>query len=159
MPLDPQRFRDTMGHVVTGVCVIAVRDADGAVLGMTASSVASLSLDPPMLLLCVGLEAEIHDPIVRAPAFGVSVLAAGQEELAVRFATQGRQRFDDPSGEVTPGGLPRLKGAIAHLECRRGEVFRGGDHSIVTGTVEWAATPGGPPLCYFRSAYGSVGRR
>ena len=158
MPLDPKRFRETMGHLVTGVSVVSARDAEGIVVGMTASSVASLSLEPPMILVCVGLEAEIHDTIVRAPLFGVSVLAEGQEDLALRFATKGRQRFDGVDGGAMPDGLPRVPGAIAHLECRRGEVFRSGDHSIVTGTVEWAATADGQPLCYFRTAYRGLAR-
>lgn len=151
--MDADRFRLAMGHLVTGVSVVAARGADGRVLGMTASAVASLSLEPPMLLVCVDRSAEIHDTLVGAPLFGLNILAAGQRELALRFATRGEQHFDGLDVGISPGGLPRIPGALAHFECRRGPVYDGGDHSIVTGTVEWAATDDGAPLCYFRSGY------
>jgi flavin reductase (DIM6/NTAB) family NADH-FMN oxidoreductase RutF len=152
MPLDASRFRHAIGLLPTGVTVVTARlGAD--VIGMTASAVTSLSLDPPMLLVCVGHAAEIHEAIVGAPIFGVAMLAVGQEEVAERFATRGRQRFAPDEGHPGPAGLPLIDGALAHLECRRAEVFRGGDHSIVTGVVEWAQTRDGAPLCYFRSAY------
>lgn len=142
-----------MGHLVAGVSVVAARAAEGRVLGMTASAVASLSLEPPMLLVCVDRSAEIHDTLVSAPLFSLNILAAGQRELALRFATRGEQHFDGLDVGISPGGLPRIRGALAHFECRRGSVYDGGDHSIVTGTVEWAATDDGAPLCYFRSGY------
>lgn len=158
MPLDPQRFRQTMGSLVTGVTVVAARDARGVLRGMTANSVTSLSLEPPMLLVCVGREADIHEALVSAPLFGVSLLAEGQEDLAERFATRGSQHFGDLDVGVTPGGLPRIRGAIAHVECRRDAVHPAGDHTIVTGVVEWAATETGAPLCHFRSRYTGVVR-
>ncbi|MBI4541549.1 MAG: flavin reductase family protein [Gemmatimonadetes bacterium] len=153
MPIDADRFRLAMGHLVAGVSVVAARAAEGRVLGMTASAVASLSLEPPMLLVCVDRSAEIHDTLVSAPLFSLNILAAGQRELALRFATRGEQHFDGLDVGISPGGLPRIRGALAHFECRRGSVYDGGDHSIVTGTVEWAATDDGAPLCYFRSGY------
>ncbi|MDO8665260.1 MAG: flavin reductase family protein [Gemmatimonadales bacterium] len=158
MPLDPQRFRQTMGSLVTGVTVVAARDARGVLRGMTAASVTSLSLEPPMLLVCVGHDAEIHDTLVGSPLFTVSVLAEGQDRLAERFATRGSQHFDDLDARVTPGGLPVIAGAIAHLECRRDAVHAAGDHTIVTGVIEWAATEPGAPLCHFRSRYMGVVR-
>lgn len=158
MPLDPQRFRQTMGSLVTGVTIVAARDPRGKSRGMTASSVTSLSLEPPMLLVCVGHEAEIHDSLVGAPLFGLSVLAEGQEGLALRFATKGSQHFDDLDVGFTPSGLPLIQGALAHLECRSEAVHSAGDHTIVTGVVEWAATREGPPLCHFRSRYMGLAR-
>lgn len=144
-----------MGLFPTGVTVVTARHG-AEVLGMTASSVASLSLAPPMLLVCVGHSAEIHSALVAAPIFGVQVLAAGQEELALRFATRERQHFAAGEGRPGPAGLPLIDGALAHLECRRGEVFSAGDHTIVTGVVEWVETREGAPLCYFRSTYRSL---
>ncbi|MBI1723265.1 MAG: flavin reductase family protein [Gemmatimonadetes bacterium] len=158
MPLDSQLFRQTMGSFVTGVAIVTARDARGLLRGMTASSVAALSLEPPMVLVCVGHEAEIHDALARTPSFGLAVLAKGQEDLAVRFATRGMQHFADLDVAVTPGGLPRIPGAIAHVECRRDAVYAAGDHSIVTGLVEWAETDAGAPLCYFRSRYTELAR-
>lgn len=158
MPIDAKRFRQTLGSFATGVTVVAARDAAGVLAGMTASAVASLSLEPPMLLVCVGREAEIHDALKAAPLFGVTVLAEGQDDLAMRFATKGTQHFDGLDVGVTPGGLPRLAGAIAHLECRRDAVFAAGDHTVVTGVVEWADVTEGRPLCYFRSRFTGLAR-
>lgn len=153
MAVDAQRFRDTMAQLATGVTVVTLRDEQGRPMGMTASAVCSLSLEPPMLLVCVDRNAEIHGAIVRTPFFGVNVLALEQEQLAVRFARREPDRFDGTDWDVGPAGLPVLPGALAQLECRRADVFAAGDHAIVTGVVEWATTRGGEPLCYFRSRY------
>lgn len=153
MPIDAALFRQAMAELVTGVAVVCARESGGRVVGMTASSVASLSLVPPMLLVCVDHEADLHPVIVSAPEFAVSVLAVGQEDAAVRFATRGQQILDAAGLPAAPGGLPLIQGAVAHILCRRAAVYEGGDHSIVTGTVEWAETSPGLPLCYHRSSY------
>ena len=92
MALDAARFRQTMGQLATGVSVVTVRTPQGD-FGMTASSVSSLSLDPPLLLVCVGHDATIHDALARAERFGVSILAADQEAAGRRFADRARQRI------------------------------------------------------------------
>lgn len=152
MPLPPDAFRHAMSALAAGVCIVTVRDAAGQAQGMTATSVTALSLEPPLVLVCVGREAAMHDTVVAAPAFGLVMLAAGQQDLAARFATRGRQEF--AGGEpVTPAGLPRLAGALGTLDCRRRDVLPGGDHSIVVGVVEWADTAPLEPLLYFRGRY------
>jgi flavin reductase (DIM6/NTAB) family NADH-FMN oxidoreductase RutF len=156
MTLDETQFRHTMSQLVTGVSVVALKTDSGLALGMTAGSVTSLSLEPPMLLVCVDHAAEIHDQLVRAPRFAISVLAADQRDLAVRFATRGEQSFQGVDVGLSPNGLPVIRGAIARLECRLGAVYAGGDHSIVTGVVEWADTSPGNPLCHFRSGYAEL---
>jgi flavin reductase (DIM6/NTAB) family NADH-FMN oxidoreductase RutF len=156
MPLDAARFRQTMGQLVTGVAVITVRAAEGG-LGMTASSVSSLSLEPPLLLVCVGHEAAIHDELLEAERFGVNVLAADQEALARRFADRARQRMAATELELSPGGVPVLAGALARIECRRHAHFAAGDHAIVTGALEWADVGVGRPLCYFRGGFAGLG--
>ncbi len=156
MPLDAVRFRQTMSQLVTGVTVVAARAARGRAVGITASSVTSLSLDPPLLLVCVGRDTEIHDVILEAERFGVSVLAAGQAELARRFATRGQQAIEAGELATSPGGAPILQGALARIECRRRDRFEGGDHTIVTGTLEWSDVTAGEPLCYCRGRYGGL---
>ena len=142
-----------MGSLAAGVAVITARTADGTAMGMTATSVTSLSLDPPLLLVCVDHAAELHEPIVRAEWFGVQVLAADQRELAVRFSTRGQHRFG--GGEpLTPAGLPRLPGALALVDCRRTALTPGGDHTIVVGRLEWAESHPGEPLVYYHGQYG-----
>jgi flavin reductase (DIM6/NTAB) family NADH-FMN oxidoreductase RutF len=153
MNLSPERFRATMAHLVAGVTVVAVKDDAGRSVGMTASAVTSLSLEPPMLLVCIDRSAAIHDLIVRARAFSVSILAADQEDVARRFADPERHEFAMEGVAAGPSGLPLVEGALAHLECARGAVYGGGDHSIVTGTLDWSRTREGAPLCHFGSSY------
>lgn len=156
MPLDAARFRQTMGQLVTGVAVVTVKTPTGG-LGMTASSVTSLSLDPPLLLVCVGKEAVIHDALMRSERFGICVLAAQQDGLARRFADRERQTLTEDELDLSPGGVPVLGGALARIECQHRGHFAAGDHTIVTGTVEWSELGEGWPLCYFRGAYAELG--
>ncbi len=157
MPLDEARFRHTMSHLVTGVTIVTARVPRGRAVGITASSVTSLSLDPPMLLVCVGRDAEIHDVLLEAERFGVNVLSAGQVELARRFADRGRQHFEEGEVAATPGGAPVLPGSLARIECRRRSHLDGGDHTIITGTLEWSEVSEGRPLCYFGGRYAELG--
>jgi flavin reductase (DIM6/NTAB) family NADH-FMN oxidoreductase RutF len=156
MALDAAQFRRTMGQLVTGVTVVTVRTPTGG-LGMTASSVTSLSLDPPLLLVCVGKDAMIHDALMRAERFGVTVLAAQQDGLARRFADLERQVLAERDLVLSPGGVPIFADALARIECQHRGHFAAGDHSIVTGTVEWSDLGEGWPLCYFRGAYAELG--
>lgn len=156
MPLDASEFRRAMGQLVTGVTVVTTRDPAGRPLGMTASAVASLSLRPPMVLVCVDRQAEIHRPLLAARHFGINVLAAGQVELARDFALKEAKSWDGLGMTDSPQGVPRLPGVLAFLECRREDVHQGGDHSIVTGTVQWGTTGPGNPLCYFGGTYAEL---
>ncbi len=153
MPIDSPSFRHAMSRLPTGVTVLVARERDGGFIGMTASAVTSLSLDPPMILACIGHEAAAHAALTGGAAFGVNILAADQEEASRRFASKGEQRLDGTGMERTPAGFPRLPGALAWLEVRRTAVHPEGDHSIVTGVVEWAAATEGEPLLYFLGGY------
>ena len=156
MALDEARFRHTMGQLVTGVTIVTARAPRGRAVGITASSVTSLSLDPPMLLVCVGRDAEIHDVLLEAERFGVNVLAAGQVEMARRFADRGRQHLGEEELVTSPGGAPLIPGTLARIECRRRSRFDGGDHTIITGTPEWSEVGEGKPLCYFGGRYAEL---
>ena len=156
MPIDPDLFRHTMSHFASGVTVLAVRDAAGIAHGMTASAVASLSLEPPMLLVCVDRKAALAGLATRAEMFSVSILARDQEAIAIRFADRDREAWQQGEGTTTPSGLPLVPGAITHAELRRGPVYDGGDHFIITGVLEWAHSGPGEPLLYFRSRYAGL---
>ncbi|HWO90223.1 MAG TPA: flavin reductase family protein [Gemmatimonadales bacterium] len=152
MPLDSREFRDTMSHLAGAVSVVIVRDG-AAFLGMTANTVTSLSLEPPLLLVCVDRGAIIADAITSSDLFAVSFLAADQEDIARRFADRERARFDSQP-KLSPAGLPVIPGALAHLDCRRTDVFEAGDHRIVVASPEWSETREGAALIYFRRRYG-----
>ncbi len=151
MPVTPDEFRRTLSHLAAAVTIVAVRDG-ARWHGMTASAVTSLSLEPPMVLVCVAFKAAIHDRLVSSELFGISILAEDQADLAVRFADRDRHAFGEAPA-LSPAGLPLIGGALAHLDLRRAAVLRGGDHSIITGTVEWSSVADGRPLLHFRSRY------
>lgn len=156
MPVDPDRFRSALGRFASGVTVLTMRDADGKDHGMTATAFSSLSLDPPLVLVCVDRGASMAGPLGQATHFAVNLLARGQEELSRRFAEKDVDRF---SGVATVRGredVPLLDGAIAHLECRIDARHPGGDHVIVVGEVLDARAHEGEPLVYHLGRYGRI---
>lgn len=152
---DPAAFRATMGHFATGVTVVTAIGPEGPV-GMTANAVASLSLDPLLLLVCFDEGARTL-PIVRATRrFGVNVLAADQAALAERFASKHEGKFDEVLHEVRDG-VPLLDGSLAWVACDLAELLPGGDHVIGIGAVTAASHREGEPLVWFRGAYAGLG--
>jgi flavin reductase (DIM6/NTAB) family NADH-FMN oxidoreductase RutF len=145
-----------MGRFATGVTVLTLNGAGGRPLGMTASSLASVSLVPPLVSVCVDHEAELHDAIVAAPQFTVNILESSQETLARRFADQHEDRFDGVGYHRSPEGLVLLDGALAHIECDHWAHYPGGDHTIIIGRVIGGSTRDGRPLLYYRSGYASL---
>ncbi len=135
---DTTLLRRAFGAFATGVTIVTVGGAEPH--GMTANSFASVSLDPPLLLVCVGVQAVMHGRLLAGDGFGVSVLAAGQEDLARHFAnrwrTVGRAEFD--AVDWVPGrctGAPLIVGALAHFECTVWDTYDGGDHTIFVGRL------------------------
>ncbi len=142
-----------LGRFATGVTVVTVTAPDGRPHGMTASSLTSVSLDPPLVLVCVDHAARMHPLITSADTFVVNVLAADQEELARRFADPHDDRFDGVRYGTTPSGLVHLDGVLARIECRRQALHEAGDHTIVLGRVAGGDAREGHPLMYFRGGY------
>jgi len=155
--VEPDRFRTVMGHFATGVAVVTV-DAPGGPQGMTANAVASLSLDPVLVLVCFDNGARTLPEVRRAGRFGVNVLAAGQEHLARRFASKDAAKFAEVPHSVHDG-IPVLDGALAWVGCALERLVPGGDHTIGIGAVQAAelGPPGTEPLVWFRGGYGALG--
>lgn len=150
-PFDPRQFRQVLGHFLSGVTVVAVRH-DGETRGMTASAFSSLSLDPPLVLVCVGHKAHLHALLRADGRFSISILAQDQGPVSNHFAGYAPDvavTWDD-----TFGGTPVVAGALAWLDCAVQELHPGGDHTIVIGRVERAAVADGAPLAYYRGKYG-----
>ncbi len=154
--VDPAHFRELMGRFATGVTVLTVNGPGDCALGMTASSLASVSLVPPLVSVCVDHEAELHDAILAAPVFVVNVLESGQEVLSRRFADHHEDRFEGVGYHRSPEGLVLLDGALAHLECDRFAIHPAGDHTLIIGRVIGGSTGEGRPLLYYRGGYGSM---
>ncbi|HLA91637.1 MAG TPA: flavin reductase family protein [Gemmatimonadaceae bacterium] len=157
-PITPDAFRDVLGRFATGVTVLTTRDAEGRDRGMTVSAFAALSLEPPLVLVCVARDATIAGAVAAASHFGVSVLAAHQEPLARRFADPNADRFDAVPLSRGASGVALVRGALAHLECRATARHEGGDHTIVVGEVLAASALEGEPLVHFRGDYGRFAR-
>ena len=155
--VEPDRFRTVMGHFATGVAVVTV-DAPGGPQGMTANAVASLSLDPVLVLVCFENGARTLAEVRRSGRFGVNVLADDQEHLARRFASKGTAKFSEVSHNVHDG-IPVLDGALAWVGCTLERLVPGGDHTIGIGAVHAAelGPPGTQPLVWFRGDYGAIG--
>lgn len=145
-------FRHLMGHFATGVTVVTSA-VDGQLTGMTVSAFASLSLEPPLVLICIHHEAQSHDLIVSAGLFAVNILSEDQEYISRRFASSSAEKFISGEYRISEHGLPLLNGVLATLECRVVNRVPGGDHTIFIGEPLDAQIHKSKPLLYYRSGY------
>lgn len=152
-PVDPPEFRQLLGRFATGVTIVTAVRPDGRPIGMTASSLASVSLQPPLVSLCIDREAEIHEVLRSAPRWAINILAADQEALSRRFAAPNDDRFDGIGYDTTSTGLVLLDGTLAHIECVPEAFHPAGDHTIVVGRVTGGRTHPRLPLLYYRGGY------
>jgi flavin reductase (DIM6/NTAB) family NADH-FMN oxidoreductase RutF len=153
MAIDRTELRRVMGHFATGVSVITTRDVDGKAYGLTANALCSVSLDPPLLLVCIDKGAESHSAFERAGVFAVNILGLGHQDLSRRFAVSGGDKFVDVAHRAGATGAPLLEGVLGTVECRIVAVHDAGDHTIYIGEVEHLTGSGGDPLLFFRGKY------
>ena len=154
---DAKELRRVMGMFATGVTVLTTRDVNGKPYGLTANAVTSLSLDPPLLIICIDKRAETHPHFFDSRCFVVNILAEDQEELSSRFARTGGDKFQGVPFSTNQDGVPVLEGTLAHVECRIIETHEGGDHVIHIGEVHHAEVRGGDPLLFFQGKYRHLG--
>jgi len=150
-------FRQALGQFASGVTVITAERAPGLVHGMTASSFASVSLDPLLILVCVAHSAQMLSVMEAQKRFGVSILKDDQREISKFFAKpeQGQKEESDLGIRFrwTPGGIPLLEGTLVQLGCNVVATHVSGDHTIFVGEVESAEIHSGRPLLHFRGEY------
>lgn len=159
MTVDPDTFRSVLGRFASGVTVVTVRDDSGRDHGMTVNAFCSLSLVPPLVLICVDRSASMHETLLVVPHFAVSILAAQQEPLSRKFSNaEEHLRFDGTGYSRGRTGAALLDDALAHLECRRVDQRVAGDHTIVIGEVETAVAHARRPLLYYRGGYAQLER-
>ncbi|MFZ4746073.1 MAG: alpha/beta fold hydrolase [Sphingomonas sp.] len=151
---DPRTLRDALGCFATGVTIVTALDGDGAPIGLTANSFTSVSLDPPLLLVCIAKTAGSGPALRDATHFAVNVLQIGQQPASNRFASKGEDRFAGLDWHPGETGVPVLSGSLSAFECGRHAVHDGGDHYILIGRVVCARfEPRRDPLLYFRGKY------
>lgn len=144
-----------MSRFASGVTVVTTLDATGVPTGFTASAFSSLSLHPPLVLVCLDRRAECFEAFRTAPKLAISILARGQDAAATLFATRGADKFG--AVQTTPGeasGMPLIDGALAQVECRTYARFDGGDHVILVGEVLRTKVTAAEPLLHYNRAFG-----
>jgi flavin reductase len=152
MTFDPKKQRKIMGQFATGVTVVTT-GGEAGLHGLTANAVASLSLDPPLVLVAVDKRSATLDYLRKNRCFAVNILRVDQEVLSRRFATVGPKDFSDLNITAAATGAPILADCMAFVDCRVVDVLPGGDHDIFVGEIVAGEYQGGEPLLYFSGAY------
>jgi flavin reductase (DIM6/NTAB) family NADH-FMN oxidoreductase RutF len=151
--IGPDDFRRVLGHFATGVTIVTTCDADARPTGLTVSAFTSLSLDPPLVLVCVDHKSQSYPALWESGHFAVNMLTTEQELVSRRFASTRMDKFDDVPYRLGDLGVPLIDAALAQLECVTVSRHVEGDHTIFVGRVERAWTATGEPLLYFRGRY------
>jgi len=151
--LTKTEFRRACAKFPTGVTIVTVLDAEGCPHGMTASSFTSVSLEPPLVLVCVDHRASVLAHLRRAQHISINILSEGQQDLSAHFARPGHDRFTGVEWEAGQGGVPLISGALARFECSIHRMVDAGDHTILIAEVLDAEYHDGRPLVYFGSSY------
>jgi len=152
-PVASREFRRACGRFATGVTIASVVDSQGAPHGLTVSSFTSVSLHPPLILICLGHEVSAIHHFRAATHFGINVLAEDQRALSERFARRGEDRFDGLAWQPGVTGVPLLPGVLAAIECAVHRIVPMGDHDILVGEMVHMQINDGEPLLYFSGSY------
>ncbi len=156
MPVSEIEFRNALSRFASGVSVVTTRDSQGRFFGITVSAFCSVSLSPPLVLICIEKETASHYAFQESGAFIVNVLKNSQVDLSERFAAPAPDKFEDVAHTPGIAGIPRLHSTLASIECSISGVHEGGDHSVFIGSVESSSVDDGEPLLYFRGRYNSL---
>jgi flavin reductase (DIM6/NTAB) family NADH-FMN oxidoreductase RutF len=154
MPVTQEQFRAALGSFASGVTVVTTKDAQEKMLGITVSAFCSVSLSPPMVLICIEKTAGSHYAFEESNVFIVNILREGEAATSELFASLRDDKFTGLEHKSGIDGVPILDHTLATLECRVKFAYHGGDHSIFVGEVENVKVANGEPLLYFRGHYG-----
>ena len=150
--IDPTEFRQAMAGFPSGVTIVTTLDGAGAMAGFTASAFSSVSLDPALVLVCPALTSATYPHLVSRQSFAIHILAAGQQDLAMAFASKGTDKVAALDWSLSDLGNPVLPGAACVIECTLWREYEGGDHAIVVGAVQRIALTDRPVLLYHRGS-------
>jgi flavin reductase (DIM6/NTAB) family NADH-FMN oxidoreductase RutF/NAD(P)H-dependent FMN reductase len=153
-PISEAAFREALSRFASGVTVVTAVATTGPV-GFTASAFTSVSLSPPLVLVCVAKKASVHDALIAAPRFGVSLLASGQRWIAEQFGRPGANRFQNVPLRGGSSTVPLIEASLASLECARHATHEAGDHTLLVGEVVGVTVTTGAPLLHYSRQYGS----
>jgi flavin-dependent trigonelline monooxygenase, reductase component len=156
MPFDQKEYRSALGSFATGVTVVTTTDEAGLGHGLTVNSFTSVSLDPPLVLWCLGNKSDSYELFSKTDHYAINVLAAGETDFAMRFAGKGDQQIDGGDYSVLKTGAPVLAQAIATFDCKVVQRVQAGDHLILIGETQAFVTRLHSGLTYFRGAFGDT---
>ena len=158
MTFDAREFRNALGAFATGVTIVTTMSDDGEPIGLTANSFSSVSLDPPLVLFCLGRESYSFAHFESCEHFVINVLAASQQDQSNLFARPSKDKWSDITYDVRANGCPSFRSALAIFECATHDVHDAGDHIIIVGRVEsFDCKAEGDPLLYYRGQYAGIG--
>lgn len=155
-PSETRLFRDAMASFPSGVTIVTTTDADDRWWGFTATSFCSVSLEPPLVLVCLARTAQCHPVFAVASRWAVHVIRSDDSNLATRFATRGADKFRNAGFTADPEGLPVLDRACVLLDCTTYATYTAGDHTILLGRVRHVRVGDTAPAVYFRRAFHSI---
>jgi len=156
MAIGRDEFRTALARFASGVTVVTTRDDKGYLHGITVSAFCSLSLDPPLILICIDNQTASHYAFAESKFFVVNILHEKQQHYAVQFASSVQNKFDRIEFLTSTNGTPILKDALANLECQLINTHSDGDHTIFVGQVEKTSINNGNPLIYFLGNYQKI---
>ena len=154
--ITPTDLRSFAGQFATGVAVVTTRGPDGELAGVTINAVTSLSLTPPLFLICLDHKSNTLGAVLSSGKFALHFLARGQTEVSKVFASKSADKFAEVDHMIGQNGSPIIAGVLAAAECSLAEICPGGDHTIVIGQVEKVHINGGEPLLYHRGGYAAL---
>lgn len=156
MPITSDEFRTTLGRFASGVTVVTCKDAEDKLWGLTVSAFCSVSMTPPMVLVCVSKTNGSHASFPECGAFVVNILDESQQNISNHFASPLPDKFSSVEYRLNEKGLPVLRSCLASLECLLRHTYDGGDHTILVGEIEKADVSDGKPLVYWQGRYQSL---
>ena len=151
--VSPDDFRRVLSHFASGVTIVTTCDGEQRPTGLTASAFCSVSLDPPLILICVDHKSQSFPHLRESGRFAINILHQGHEPLSRRFASTRLDKFDGVAFTLGTLGVPLIDAALAHLECRTVSAHVEGDHTIFVGHVEAVGVGEGEPLLYYGGRY------
>ena len=157
LKISKDEFRAALGRFASGVTVVTTRDNENRLHGITVSAFCSVSLEPPLILVCIDKEAGSHYAFEQSRAFVVNILREDQQYLSDRFASQLSDKFDGVKYRAGIEQLPVLEDVLVNLECRLVNAHDNGDHTIYIGEIVVSSVNEGKPLIYFQGDYGKLG--
>lgn len=154
--IDTRDLRDALGAFATGVTIVTALMPSGEPIGFTANSFTSVSLDPPLILVCIAKSAAGYAAYISANAFCVNMLSTHQRDLSGMFARRGADKFDGITWHQAMTGSPILNGGVGHFDCEMHEVVEAGDHAILIGRVVGFDANDAEPLCFHQGKYAAL---